>query len=38
MKLNIEVESGSFETLIKEGIDNLPKEELNEILKQVIAE
>ena len=38
MKLNIEVESGSFEKLIKEGIENLPKEELNEILKQVIAE
>ena len=38
MKLNIEVESGSFEKLIKEGIENLPKEELNEIIKQVVLE
>ncbi len=38
MKLNIEVEASSFEKIIKDGLENLPKEELKEILKQVIAE
>ena len=38
MKLNIEVGASSFEKIIKDGLENLPKEELKEILKQVIAE
>lgn len=38
MKLNIEVESSSFEKVIKDGLENLPKEDLKEILKQVILE
>lgn len=38
MKMNIEVESSAFEKVIKDGLENLPKEELQEILKQVILE
>lgn len=38
MKLNIELEASSFEKVIKDGLENLPKEELAEILKQVIME
>lgn len=38
MKMNIEVESSAFEKVIKNGLENLPKEELQEILKQVILE
>ena len=38
MKLNIEVEASSFEKVIKDGLENLPKEELAGILKQVIIE
>lgn len=36
--MNIEVESSAFEKVIKDGLENLPKEELQEILKQVILE
>ena len=38
MKLNIEVESSSFEKLINDGLESLPKEDLQEILKQVVLE
>lgn len=38
MKLNIEVESSTFEKVIKDGLENTPKEELQEIIKQVILE
>ena len=38
MKMNIEVEYSAFEKVIKDGLENLPKEELQEILKQVILE
>ena len=38
MKLNIEVEASSFEKVIQNGLENLPKEELHDILKQVIME
>lgn len=38
MKLNIEVEASSFEKVINDGLESLPKEELAEILKQVIME
>ena len=38
MKMNIELEASSFEKVIKDGLENLPKEELAEILKQVIME
>ena len=38
MKLNIEIEASSFEKVIKDGLENLPKEELADILKQVILE
>ena len=38
MKMNIEIEASSFEKVIKDGLENLPKEELAEILKQVIME
>lgn len=38
MKLNIEVEASSFEKVINDGLESLPKEELAEILKQVILE
>lgn len=36
--MNIEIEASSFEKVIKDGLENLPKEELAEILKQVIME
>ena len=36
--MNIEVESSAFEKVIKDGLENLPKEELQDILKQVILE
>ena len=38
MKLNVEIETSSFEKIIKDGLESLPKEELKEILKQVILE
>lgn len=38
MKLNVEIETSSFEKIIKDGLESLPKEELKEILKQVIVE
>jgi len=38
MKMNIEIEASSFEKVIKDGLENLPKEELADILKQVIME
>ena len=38
MKMNLEIETSSFEKVIKDGLENLPKEELAEILKQVILE
>ena len=38
MKLNIEVESSSFEKIINDGLDSLPKEDLQTILKQVVLE
>ena len=36
MKLNIEVDSESFEKTIKDGMENLSKEELGSIIKEVI--
>lgn len=36
--MNIEIEASSFEKVIKDGLENLPKEELADILKQVIME
>lgn len=38
MKLNIEIEASSFEKVINDGLENLPKEELVGILKQVVLE
>lgn len=38
MKMNIEIEASSFEKVINDGLESLPKEELAEILKQVILE
>lgn len=38
MKLNIEVETSSFEKIITDGLENIPKEELADILKQVVLE
>ena len=38
MKLNIEIDSGSFEKVISDGIKSLSQEELNGIIKQVIYE
>jgi hypothetical protein len=38
MKINVEIESGSFEKVIQEGISALSKEELGSIIKQVVYE
>lgn len=38
MKLNIEIESGSFEKVISEGISSLTKEEVRDLIKQAILE
>ena len=38
MKLQVEVESGSFEKVIEEGIKSLTPDELKDIIKQVILE
>ena len=38
MKLNVEIESGSFEKVIEEGIKSLTPDELKDIIKQVILE
>jgi hypothetical protein len=38
MELTVKVESGSFEKLIKDGLESLPKEELHDILKEVIKQ
>lgn len=38
MKLNIEIEASSLEKVINDGLENLPKEELADILKQVVLE
>lgn len=38
MKLNIEVETSSFEKIISDGLESLTKEELADILKQVVLE
>ena len=38
MEMTIKVESGSFEQIIKDGLESLPKEELQTILKSVILE
>ena len=38
MKLQVEVESGSFEKVIEQGINSLTPEELKDIIKQVILE
>ena len=38
MKLNVEVDSGAFEKVIEEGIKALSKEDLGNIIKQVIYE
>lgn len=38
MELTVKVESGSFEKLIKDGLEALPKEELHDILKEVIKQ
>lgn len=38
MEMTIKVESGSFEQIIKDGLESLPKEELQAILKSVILE
>lgn len=38
MELTVKVESGSFEKIIKDGLDALPKEELHDILKDVIRQ
>ena len=38
MKLNIEIDSGSFEKVVSDGIKSLSQEELNGIIKQVIYE
>lgn len=38
MKLNIEVEASSFEKVINDGLESLTKEELADILKQVVLE
>lgn len=38
MKLNVEIESGSFEKVIEQGINSLSPDELKDIIKQVILE
>lgn len=38
MKLNVEVDSGAFEKVIEDGIKALSKEDLGNIIKQVIYE
>ena len=38
MKLQVEVESGSFEKVIEEGIKSLTPDELKDIIKRVILE
>lgn len=38
MKLNIEIESGSFEKVISDGIKAISQDELKDIIKQVILE
>ena len=38
MKLQVEVESGSFEKVIEQGINSLSPDELKDIIKQVILE
>ena len=38
MKLKVEVESGSFEKVIEQGITSLSPDELKDIIKQVILE
>lgn len=38
MELTVKVESESFEKIIKDGLDALPKEELHDILKEVIKQ
>jgi len=38
MKLNIEVESGSFEKIIEEGVKALSQDELKDIIKQAVVE
>ena len=38
MKLNIEVEASSFEKVINDGLQSLSKEELADMLKQVVLE
>lgn len=38
MKLQVEVESGSFEKVIEQGISSLSPDELKDIIKQVILE
>ena len=38
MKLNVEIESGSLEKVISDGIKSLTQDELKDIIKQVILE
>lgn len=38
MKLNVEVDSGAFEKVIEDGIKALSKEDLGNIIKQVVYE
>lgn len=38
MKLNVEVDSGAFEKVIEDGINALSKEDLGNIIKQVVYE
>ena len=38
MELTVKVESESFEKIIKDGLEALPKEELHDILKEVIKQ
>lgn len=38
MKLNIEIESGTFEKVISDGIKDLTQEEVKDLIKQAILE